>query len=123
MALVICLDDTDGIWWEVAHIRESGLAARTLFLLHPKFRGTSDTGDFLARAIERLGVKEQLDVANANAGPLASGSQAVHSTIGFFLRRGLTPWQVGLSRASSRIGYLLMLRWFLRTRLTIRNEG
>lgn len=110
-ALVICLDDTDGIWWEVAHIRERGLAAKTLFLLHPKFRATSDTGDFLATAIERLGVKEQVDIASA----------ATCCTIGFFLGPdGI--WQVGLSRAGSRIGYLLMLRWFLRTRLTMRSE-
>jgi hypothetical protein len=120
VALVICLDDTDGIWWEVAHIRESGLAAKTLFLLHPKFRGTSDAGDFLARAIERLGVKEQLDVANA--APRAPGSsQAARSAIGFFLGPDGT-WQVGLSRAGSRIGYLLMLRWFLRTRLRLRSK-
>jgi hypothetical protein len=119
-ALVICLDDTDGIWWEVAHIRERGLAAKTLLLLHPKFRATSDTGDFLATAIERLGVKEQVDIASAT--PLASGSsQAAYCTIGFFLGPDGT-WQVGLSRAGSRIGYLLMLRWFLRTRLTMRSE-
>ncbi len=43
-AVVICLDDTDGIWWEIEHLVTRGHLGKTLFLVHPKFAGPMPTG-------------------------------------------------------------------------------
>jgi hypothetical protein len=114
VAVIICLEDTEGVRWEMGHIRETGLYAKTLFLLHPRFRHTDDAEDFLSRTTEHLGIREDMDIVRSSLFP--SSLQAAQSTVGFFLDTD-GRWQVGLSHTRSRISYLLMLRWFLRSQL------
>src|SRR5262249_5184627 len=35
-AVVICVDDTDSVWWEVEHLALAKQLGKALFLLHPK---------------------------------------------------------------------------------------
>src|SRR5262249_34576646 len=34
-AIVICVDDTESIWWEAQHLAEMGYLKKTLFFFHP----------------------------------------------------------------------------------------
>lgn len=52
--IVVCLDRTEGIWWEVGHIAGLGYLSKTLFLLHPKYAAAHDNyalGDEVAKKL------------------------------------------------------------------------
>ena len=40
--IVICVDDTESLWWEIKFVVEQQYLNKTLFLLHPKY--DSDKG-------------------------------------------------------------------------------
>ena len=39
-AIVVCIDDTDNLWWEVEQVNANGFLAKSLLLLHPVLFGT-----------------------------------------------------------------------------------
>src|SRR5262249_55699350 len=61
-AIVICLDDTDGVWWEVEHLVAERHLDKTLFLLHPKY-SRPQARDALLGLLERLSAQLAPDAA------------------------------------------------------------
>jgi hypothetical protein len=104
--IVICVDDSDGIWWEVEHLVGRRHLHKTLFLLHPRYARASDNAAILRRIAER----------GSLALGTAAGDGASQSTIGFFQDRSGGTCVVR-SSTFSRFAYLLTLRAFIRERL------
>jgi general secretion pathway protein G len=54
-AIVVVLDDTDGVLWELAHIRSAGHEQKTLFVLPPRLANAADARRLLARELSAAG--------------------------------------------------------------------
>jgi hypothetical protein len=67
-AIVIALDETTGVKWELAHIDSSEYSAKTLYLLPPRLTAPSASSVFLHREALRASKGEK----NAGQGQLAS---------------------------------------------------
>jgi hypothetical protein len=103
-AIVICVDDTENLWWEMQHVGENEYLAKSLLLLHPKYQG-AEAGSELVGRIERL------------FGLSVGGSAPRFGhVIGVWLD-DTSVVRVGLTSHFSRAHYLLMLRWFLRSKM------
>jgi hypothetical protein len=105
IAIVICVDDTESLWWEIKFVVEHQYLEKTLILLHPKYGSDKDIPD-VVRDIEKV-----LGVA-VTRGLRTTGRKFI----------GLWPdhtgdFQAGLASYFSRAHYLLMLRWFLRSKM------
>jgi hypothetical protein len=114
--IVICIDDTEGIWWEIGHILSGRYLGKTLFLIHPKFAGAPANAALFALLANRF--SHDREIAEL-IGPIAAGSdhrRVLGSIIGFFADK-----EVGFrtleSATASRFTYLLAIRTFLRREL------
>jgi hypothetical protein len=109
--IVICLDDTEGIWWEVTHLAEQGRLNKTLFVVHPK-----DAKDgarvILGRLIDRL----QGHITAERVNELTLAAQRLPCIIGLYFK---DDGSLAIARSStlSRLAFTLVFRWFLRLRL------
>jgi hypothetical protein len=103
-AIVICVDDTENLWWEMEHVGENKYLHKSLLLLHPKYQG-ADAGFELVGRIERL-----FGLSVGGSAPRAG------NVIGVWLD-DTSVVRVGLASDFSRAHYLLMLRWFLRSKM------
>lgn len=106
-AIVICVDDTDGVWWEVDLIAKRGLAQKTLFLLHPRHKDTESNRALCSRLSNTL----TLNLAE----PGALAADAIYPIVGFYFDAG----EIRIARSSSfsLVAYMLALRSFQRTKL------
>jgi hypothetical protein len=105
IAIVICVDDSASLWWEIKYVGEHHYLSKTLFLLHPKYGFDKESPD-IVRNIEKvlgLAVTSEMDLMS-------------RKFIGLWFD-GMTHLQVGLASYFSRLHYLLMLRWFLRSKM------
>jgi hypothetical protein len=106
--IVICFDDSAGIWWEVEHLVGRRHLQKTLFVLHPRYASVSENAAILQRLAER--------------GSLALGTpgdeESSQSTIGFFQDRSGGTCVIR-SSTFSRFAYLLTFRAFVRERLAL----
>ena len=109
--IVICIDETDSIWWEVDYIVRQKFTAKTLFLFHPKYQGGPANGRIMCSLLERL----QLTLTGANSEVSLMDKIGDASALGFFIDASNTI-QCGVSSTFSREAYFAMLRWFLRKR-------
>jgi hypothetical protein len=115
-AIVICLDDTEGISWETNHISRQRLYAKTLFLFHPR---ASDPQHH-AIIVDRL--KANFSSDNSEFDDLWEKLQRQYplgGVIGFFIDNNGT-WQLAKNRTFSAYAYLLTLRWFMRTKFGLK---
>lgn len=111
LAVVISVDDTEAIWWEIEHLVGHDHLDKTLFLVHPRFRASADNRRITTRILGRLPIPRQLQHKVAET--FASGD-----VVGFFVDR-TGNLCVGRSAAFTSFSYLLMTRWFLRHKLGI----
>lgn len=104
IAIVICVDDTESLWWEIEFVVEHKYLDKTLFLLHPKYDSDKGVPDVVSNVEKIIGLK----VADK---PKTPGRKF----IGLWANQA-AEFQVGLASYFSRAHYLLMLRWFLRSK-------
>ena len=105
VVIVICVDDSESLWWEIKFVVEQQHMNKTLFLLHPKYDHDKDVPAVVQNFEKILGlaVTDKLS---------ATGRKF----IGLWQNGAADP-QVGLASYFSRAHYLLMLRWFLRSKM------
>jgi hypothetical protein len=105
VAIVICVDDTESLWWEIKFVVEQQYLNKTLFLLHPKY-DSDKAAPAVVKDFEKILGLTVTDKLNATRGQFIGlwSDQAAH-------------FQVGLASYFSRAHYLLMLRWFLRSKM------
>jgi hypothetical protein len=70
-ALVIVVDDTEGVVWELSHIRNAGLTSKTLYFLPPRLTAPKEVKRIIHReVIEPLGLNVE-KVCAAELGELS----------------------------------------------------
>lgn len=106
LAVVISVDDTESIWWEIEHLVGNDHLDKTLFLVHPRFRAPADNRRITARILAKLPIPPQL--RHKVTETFSSGD-----AVGFFVDR-TGNLCVGRSGALTSFSFLLMTRWFLR---------
>ena len=112
-AVVICVDDTEGIWWEIEHLVANRHLAKTLILLHPKRTQQPENAPLLGELARRLHLPAPAGESLTTGA--TSPKRRAPRVIGFYIDSGGT---VRILRASrpSHFAYLLALRHFLRDR-------
>jgi hypothetical protein len=107
-AIVICVDDFEGIWWEIENVAAHYLD-KTLILLHPKYAHTPDGESLSRRIIERL----WRDPCGAVSDKLVSPSE--FAFMGSFIDRD-NAVQAVRSGTFSQLAYLIAVRRFFRSK-------
>jgi hypothetical protein len=111
-AVVICVDDTEGIWWEIEHLVANRHLAKTLILLHPKRTAQPENAPLLGELARRLhlpaAARESLTAA-------AVPKRGAARVIGFY-RDASGAVRIFRASRTSHFAYLLALRHFLRDR-------
>jgi hypothetical protein len=113
-AIVLCVDPSEGVWWEVDHI-----AKRDAYLdkLHPKYRKDPDNGALLRRLAERLSLTVDLAEARSQNPPRVNRPNRPEPTVlGFFVTEQQRI-QLVYSSTFSRLAFLLAVRLFIRSRI------
>ncbi len=110
--IVICVDDTAGVWWEVEQIVQRHLG-KTLFLLHPRYAVAADNALILARISQHFRGHPEAEILHPQ------GQPPMAPVIGFF-REGNGKLSLLHTSTFSRFAYLLALRAFIRRRLVPR---
>jgi hypothetical protein len=107
-AIVICVDNTEGIWWETDHLASNNLLGKTLFVIHPRHTDKEKNLEFAAEICRIMG---------HDPSSIEFGSTP---TFGLFLDSQHT---VNLAQSStfSQIAITLVLRLFLRPKLGSRS--
>ena len=116
--VVLCVDSTEGIWWEAEHLAATRQSAKTLFLIHPSHRSAAANSALMAQLASKVhmdpGWLEQLALEPTRPGK----SDAI---LAFFLDGAGRP-QFLKSSTFSRFAYLLAIRLFIRARLGMPSE-
>jgi hypothetical protein len=112
-AIVICVDDFEGIWWEIENVAAHYLD-KTLILLHPKYAHTPDGESLSRRITERLwrdprSAAIRLAVSDKLVSPLG------FAFMGSFIDRGHAV-QAVRSGTFSQLAYLIAVRRFFRSK-------
>lgn len=115
--IVICLDDSPGLMWEIDQIAKGGLTRMALFLVHPRHSLLKQNRDLLEEVANRLLISPEAKVHLLQ--PVNKSSETV-PVLGFFVD-GDGVLRVGVSSTFSHFAFLIMLRLFFRTRL-LRDE-
>jgi hypothetical protein len=104
--IIICVDLTEGIQWEIEQIIARGHSHKTLFLVHPGSRDSGKNQSLLQGVVNRIEAQmcTSFDVKAVES----------HSAIGLFFD-GHGQLRVGVSAEFSESSYLLMARWFFRS--------
>lgn len=110
--IVLCIDDTDSVWWEVEHIFHNGYAEKTLFVLPPKHRLIDRDNSLLPRLIQHLP-----SVSEATLRDLVEACSR-RDTIAVSIDPAGSV-SIASSQTFSGFAYLALLRWFLRSRLQV----
>lgn len=110
-AVVVCLDDTAGVWWETELLAARRHLWKTLFLVHPRHAAPAANAALMARLEAALGA-EAAPTRHATTGPRPP-------VIGLYWAKPGPP-RVLRSRTFSRFAYLLALREFLRGKPALR---
>jgi hypothetical protein len=114
-AVAVCIDDTEGIWWEIEHLTGGRHLDKTLFLLHPKHAPVEDNAKITARLARALRLDESA-AAQLQPRPTKPGGRRMAGALAFYFdSRG--DLRVIHSSTFSRFAYLLAIRQFLRGKL------
>jgi hypothetical protein len=115
VVIVLCLDDTKGVWWEVDHLAQQKLLGKTLFLIHPKDAEAGANSAIVRRLVDA--VSELVPpTTRQKMAELKSAAVGQPPVIGLFINNdGSTA--VARSSTFSRLAFTLAMRWFLRIRL------
>ena len=113
-AVVICLDDTDGVWWEVELLNSDGYLGKTLFLLPPKYADREANFKIVNKLLNLLPPsKGDADVLLAEPPQPSRRNRSSETLIGFF-RDASGVLHVIRSATHTQYAYLLTVRLFLR---------
>ena len=108
-AIVICVDDSEGVWWEVDLVARRGYLGKTCFFLHPRYRAMDANREIVARLVERLGLgqHQSAQLQGASRPPAMLFFLAANNNL-----------CVGRKLQFTRMASILGVRWFLRSKLS-----
>lgn len=106
-AIVLVLDDTSGVLWELQQLSKTEDFKKTLFLIHPKF-----SIDKVARL--RL-MCEVSAVLGSTAPELMLALDGYRPVLGFFWAKGAEA-TIAYSESFSELAFEILIRWFFASR-------
>ena len=108
--MVICLDETAGVVWELEYLLKSGNLRKTLFVMNPAARNAEKN-----MTLRRMVVQRLKSIPGESLSESCEALLGYHEPVlGFFFDEGRRA-KVAVSRQFSEASYLLIVRWFLRT--------
>jgi hypothetical protein len=110
-AIIICIDDFEGVWWEVENVVARHLD-KTLVLVHPRHRGPRASAALLQRVAAKLGRDPRGQELSSAVGAVPT---ARASLLGAFAGTD-GKLRLGVSSTMSGLAYLLATRTFLRSK-------
>jgi hypothetical protein len=117
LVVLICLDDTPSLLWEIEHLVTNGHVAKTLFLVHPKFAKADSNQPLLLQMFMKYGDHRLLGALMKRAPSQARKGQS-ETVLGFFVGKD-DVLHVVRSSTFSQLSYLLTLRLFLHEKLAV----
>jgi hypothetical protein len=106
VAIVLCVDDTEGIWWEIEHLSGGNLLNKAFFIIHPRYAGLSQNTALTTRVLKAMG-----------RDPSELGFPGTsRDTLGLYVGPD-GALEVVQSQTFSRVALSLALRQFLRGKL------
>lgn len=112
-AIIICIDDFEGVWWEVENVVPRHLD-KTLVLLHPRHAGLEGSAALLRRVAAKLGRDPRGEVlSHAIEAVQTAGRQT--SLLGAFVGAE-GKLKLAVSGTLSGMAFLLAARTFLRSK-------
>ncbi len=103
-AIVVCVDATEGLWWEIEHLVANDLLVKVLFVVHPRYAGETANTELASKLVRALGY----DPSTLDLG--------VGSLLGVF-RDTQGTLHIARSQTFSQAAYVFALRLFLRGKL------
>ena len=115
-AIVICVDEGDGIWWEAEHLAATGHFSKTLFLIHPKHASTAGNAKLVARLADILRLPHEARVELTTVIRARRDGRPDATLLGLWVNNH---GDIRAFRSStfSRFAYLLTVRMFLHESL------
>ena len=114
-AIVICIDDFDGIWWEIENVAAKHFD-KTLLLVHPRHLGSPANERMVRHVVERMSADPRssallsaLDHKENKTGPQGP------NVLGAFIAPGETV-RISVSTTFSQLAFLIEVRTFLRSK-------
>src|SRR5262249_41502624 len=59
LAIVLCMDETESMWWEIGHLAASNHLHKTLFVLPPKYADARSNSAIATRLVQHLGITDE----------------------------------------------------------------
>jgi hypothetical protein len=112
-AIIICIDDFEGVWWEVENVVARHLD-KTLVLLHPRHAGPESSAALLQRAAVKIGWHPRGQELSAAVDALPATAWRVSLLGAFVAADGRL--QLAVSSTMSGLALLLVTRMFLRSK-------
>jgi hypothetical protein len=110
MAIVLCVDETEGIWWEVEHVA-ARYPDKTLVLVHPSKRAR-DANIRIVNGLATIMERAVPTLKDFSAGVARNAAERL-AILGFYIdEKGAL--NIARSSTFSRIAFLIMVRFFLR---------
>jgi hypothetical protein len=106
-AVVLCMDDTEAVAWELATIVESDHLDKTLLLIPPKFSAPDENAEIVSYLLAGLGP----DMPRPEL--VKTSTMPDQRVIGMFFDSS-KGWEILTTKSFSRQAYLMALRRFLR---------
>jgi hypothetical protein len=117
VAIVICIDNTDGIWWEIGHLYDNAHISKTLFLFHPRLTKDGINTEVAVGVLEKIGFAAVATELRSQTMTSWRKANLGCSIFGIFVD---TDTEGGVkvvhSSTFSRVAALIILRWFLRSK-------
>lgn len=112
VAIVICIDDFDGVWWEVENVVSRHLD-KTLLLMHPRHIATGTSAGLLRRTAGKLGPERGARLLEAV--DAVTATERGQRCLGAFIDPD-GRLRLATSTTSSQLAFLLQARAFLRSK-------
>ncbi len=108
-AIVVCMNDTDNIWWEVEQIVNEKGIHKTLFVFRPRHE-LKEKRAIIHRLAEEIPQLREFALPSHQP----TNEQFISSILGFFFDNEGN-LQIGVSSSFRHLAYVLMSRWFVRS--------
>lgn len=103
--IIVCVDDSPGIWWELDFVFDQGMHLKTLFILHPRLRDLKKNEEMIKVLVGRYS-----EINDAFPDQLCELSR--EAVLGFFWDRGGEAHWI-TSKSFGDGAYEALLKWFI----------
>lgn len=114
LAIIICVDDFEGVWWEIENVAIRHLE-KTLLLMHPGCAASANNENILDKLNSKLIPFSKAELLVEMLDALRSQNSDTPPVLGLFVNRH-GDLDIAASTTFSQLAYLLEIRMFLRSK-------